>query len=154
MKSEDLGVILADRGMFEDHMPTQVLNTLRAYHKEVSSENREQLTKELVEQRRKNQMSNEIRNFIEKRDIQLERGNIQADSTAGIEEVDGGLIDDEVGIKVRDEVNHLEEVDGSQEVNWVDGAGLAEENGVIVIEENGEERNIEIQNVGTDETQI
>ena len=32
-KGEDLRVILADRGVFKDHMPTHVITTLRAYHK-------------------------------------------------------------------------------------------------------------------------
>lgn len=151
LKGEDLGVILADRGMFEDHMPTNVINTLRAYHKEVSSRNKEQLTNERVEKTRKDSMHNEIRNLIDLRDIQLERGTIEADST-GPDEVDGGddgKEDSKISVSEKVEgFDSREEVDGSQKANGIDRLHLAdstEEAGVIVIESRGEERSIEVK---------
>lgn len=157
LKGEDLGVILADRGMFEDHMPTNVISTLRAYHKEVSSRNKEQLTNERVEQTRKHSMSNEIKNLIDLRDIQLERGTIEADST-GPDEVDGGddgKEDNKISVSEKVEgVDSREEVDESQKVNGIDRLDLAdgtEKPGVIVSESDGEERNIEVK---IKETQI
>ena len=88
MKSEDLGV---DKGMVEDHMPTPVISTLRSFHREVSGETSEVFTKERVKNRRIEIMANEIRIKIEQRDIQLERGHIEAHATTGIgwEDVDG-----------------------------------------------------------------
>lgn len=155
LKGEDLGVILADRGMFEDHMPTNVISTLKAYHKQVtvSSKDREQLTNERVEHRRRNKMFNEIRSLIEQRDIfQLERGSIRADSI-GSEDVDGA--EDVDDISVSDEVEGVDsrqEVERSQEADWVDGLDISdgtEEAGVIVIESRGEERSIEVKTMET-----
>lgn len=89
MKSEDLGVIIADRGMLEDHMPTRVMDALKAYHREVTSENREWFTEERIKDRRKKMRFFENRNDMELRDTdQLVQGCVEADST-GFDEVDG-----------------------------------------------------------------
>ena len=100
-------------------------------------------------------MSNEIRNLIEQRSIQLERGTIEADST-GSDEVDGGDAGEEVSVSEKVEVGSREEVDGSEEANGIHGLDLAdgsEEAGVIVFESCGEERNIVVK-INVNETQI
>ena len=86
MKSEDLGVIIADKGMIDHHMPTHVIDTLRAYHKHVSVETSELFTREWVDNQRNEQLMTTIRDKIEKREIQLEE---RADGM-GSDEVDGG----------------------------------------------------------------
>lgn len=89
-KSEDLGVIIADKGMIDDHMPTRVMDTLRTYHKKVSVETSLLFSRERVKERRDGQMATTIRNKIEQREIQLEvPPTIRADSACR-DEVDGG----------------------------------------------------------------
>ena len=131
MKGEDLGVIIADKGMLEDHMPTHVISTLRAYHREVSGELSEDLRKRMKNGRSDMMANDEIRNKIEQRDIRLERGHVQADSRddihVGWEDVDGVANEDfndmeEVVNQSKDTDRHsefdvgetFEEVDGGE----------------------------------------
>ena len=101
MKSEDLGVILADHGMIDDHMPAHVIDVLRVYHRDISFETSEIFTKEGVKARRTSLMTSTIRNKIEQRCIQLESkyilrvdsGDVESDEVDGeaTEEVDGAV---------------------------------------------------------------
>lgn len=91
MRSEDLGVIVADKGMVDDHMPTHVMDTLRAYHKYASTETSTsgRFTRERVENLRDKELMTTIRNKIEQREIELEGPyDLRADSM-GWDEVDG-----------------------------------------------------------------
>ena len=123
--SEDLGVIIADRGMIEDHMPTRVMEVLRTYHREVSVQTGLVFTKDVVSAERRKTASgsatmlerrkttnDEIRNLIQKRsyfDLPV-RGRLDSDGKswrramqAGEDEPDGAVegIDEENDERVR-----------------------------------------------------
>ncbi|CAI8058323.1 Diacylglycerol lipase-alpha [Geodia barretti] len=110
--SEDLGVIIADRGMIEDHMPTRVMEVLRTYHREVSVQTGLVFTKDVVSAERRKTTNDEIRNLIQKRsyfDLPV-RGRLDSDGKswrramqAGEDEPDGAVegIDEENDERVR-----------------------------------------------------
>ena len=166
MKSEDLGIIIADKGMVEDHMPTHIINTLREYHKEVSGEIRKVFTnlEWRVESRRIEMMANEIKTKIEQRDIQLERGHIETDATTGIglEDVDGVAGEEDLSdvnervsqskdldrhsefdvTEAIEEVDGGEPIDGDVGVSVSEAGALEDESGIhhpMVVESYGDE---------------
>ena len=85
MRGEDLGVIIADRGMMDDHMPTRVMDVLGAYHRQISTETSMVFTRERVSQERRSKMTGTIRDRIEQREMQM----LRVVSDDGFDEPDG-----------------------------------------------------------------
>ena len=142
LKSEDLGVIVADRGMIEDHMPTRVMEVLRSYHKDVSIQTSLTFTKDCVEDERKRVRQLDIRDLIQDRipyEQPMRRGSIVSDHGRGrgyldkdfdepdgaVEETDGAVEEPEGAVEEPD--GAVEETDGAVEetdevVEEMDGA--------------------------------
>ena len=132
MKSEDLGVVIADRGMIEDHMPTRVMEVLQTYHRELSCETSLVFTEDRVTSERKKMREEVTRNLIEKRNPfdALLRGRLDSDGRrpAGEEPRFGEGEDEPDGAVQKtdgenDEV--FEEVDGATE-ETVEGASVGD----------------------------
>ena len=116
MNSEDLGVIIADRGMIEDHMPTRVMEVLQTYHRDVSDQTSLFFTREVVEAERRKMIYSDIRNLIQNRShyVLPPRGRIESEGGHRHEEVGEDQIDGVLeGIEEEDEA--FEEVDGPAE---------------------------------------
>ena len=155
MKSEGLGVIVADRGMIEDHMPTRVMEVLRSYHKDVSIQTSLTFTKDCVEDERKRVRQLDIRDLIQDRipyEQPMRRGSIVSDHGMGrgyldkdfdepdgaVEETDGAVEETDGAVEETD--GAVEETDGA--VEETDGAveepdGAVEETDGAVEETDG-----------------
>ena len=143
MESEDLGVIIADRGMIEDHMPTRVLEVLRTYHKQVSVN----FTKQRVQAEREEIRLENIRNLIDKRSYfdLLIRGAFKSDKlnwSPGEDEPDGRLVADgreeesSLGSRARHAAHESSAVGNNAEEN---STYVQMENGVIASDDKVED---------------
>ena len=114
IKSEDLGVIIADRGMIEDHMPTRVMEVLHTHHRDVSTLTALVFTKNIVEEERERVRQQDIRDQIQNRVLYeqpIRRGSICSDGRGkGDDEPDFGGEDEVDGtVKEADDANKDEE---------------------------------------------
>ena len=74
MRSEDLGVIVADRGILEDHLPTRVIQTLKACRRQVLASMDKPHSEEEMDRTRLELRHYTTHSLIEGRDIQFRRG--------------------------------------------------------------------------------